>query len=223
MQIYPSILETKIKNLWHQIKKLSQFFPYFQIDIADGKFVKNKTIKIEKIIETFPNYQLLITNYFSFEFHLMVEDYLAEIEKLNELSQFIKIKKILIHLKAFKKSNYELPITNYQFGLALNPEDDVKLNWLTIKNFSTIQIMSVHPGFQGTPFLPATLKKINELRELGFKGIISLDGGINDKTLPIILKNKYQPDILFPGSYLREKTKERLAILKKILRQTNES
>jgi len=112
MQIYPSVLETNVETFWQQIEKLSQFFPYFQIDIADGKFVKNKTIKIEKIIETFPNYQLLITNYFSFEFHLMVEDYLTEIEKLNEISQFIKIKKIIIHLKIFKKSYYELTITN---------------------------------------------------------------------------------------------------------------
>lgn len=225
IKIYPSILETNIKTFWQQLRKLLPLFPYFQIDIADGKFVPNKTIQIEEIIHTLPNSQLLISNHQlptsnyspSFEFHLMVDDYLPEIEKLKRLSSFIKIKKVLIHLKALKNSNYQLPITNFQYGLAINPEEDVKSNWSIIKKFSTIQIMTVNPGFQGSPFLAENLEKINELKNLGYKGLITLDGGINDKTLPIILKNKYQPDILFPGSFLREKTKKRLKILREII------
>lgn len=218
MLIYPSILEANINTFWTQIKKMTPIFPYLQIDIADGQFVPNKTIQIEEVLTTFPNYELLITNYSpSFEFHLMVNDYLKEIKKLKELIRFIKIKKVLIHLKALKQLNYQLPITNYSYGLVLNPEDDVKENWPMIKKFSTIQIMTVNPGFQGSPFLPENLKKINELRELGYQGIITLDGAINDKTLPIILKNKYLPDIVFPGSFLRKEPQKNLLILKKLL------
>jgi pentose-5-phosphate-3-epimerase len=156
----------------------------------------------------------------------MVIDYKSEINKIDKLNRsvnFVKVKKVLIHLEALKYPNYELSITNYKYGLVLNPEDEVKSNWSTIINFPTVQIMSVNPGFQGTPFLPETLNKINELRKLGFKGTISLDGAINDKTLSIILKNKYLPDILFPGSYLREKTKERLKILQRTITQANPS
>lgn len=221
MLIYPSILEANINTFWSQIKKMVPIFPYLQIDIADGQFVRNKTIQIEEVLTTFPNYELLIANYSpSCEFHLMVNDYLKEIKKLKELKNFIKIEKVLIHLKAFKKTNYQLlstKITNYSYGIVLNPEDDVKENWPMIKKFSTIQIMTVNPGFQGSPFLPENLKKINELRELGYQGIITLDGAINNKTLPIILKNKYLPDIVFPGSFLREEPQKNLLILKKLL------
>jgi pentose-5-phosphate-3-epimerase len=217
MKIYPSILEINIEIFWQQIKKLSRYFSYFQIDITDGRFVPNKTIQVNDIISMIKQSSgKTIMNIFC-EFHLMVKDYLSEIEKLKKLSDFMEIEKVLIHLKAYKNPNYQLPITNYQYGLVLNPEDDVKSNWLTIKNFPTVQIMSINPGFQGTPLLPKTLNKINELRNLGYKGITSLDGAINDKTLPIILKNKHKPDILFPGSYLKEKTEERLKILNRII------
>lgn len=216
MLIYPSILETEINIFWRQIKKMAKVFPYLQVDIADGQFVPNKTVQIEEIIKSIFNFQFSISQN-QFEFHLMVNDYLKEIKKLNELSRFIKIKKVLIHLKALKQANYQLPITNYSCGIVLNPEEDVKTNWSLIKKFPTIQIMTVNPGFQGSAFLPENLKKIDELRELGYKGIITLDGAINDKTLPIILKNKHLPDIVFPGSFLREKPEENLKILKKIL------
>ena len=62
--------------------------------------------------------------------------------------------------------------------------------------------MSVVPGVQGNPFLPDTLKKIQQLRMLGYKPNIFLDGAVNDKTLPIINKLKYKPDVICPGSFL---------------------
>ncbi len=218
MQIYPSVLETNVETFWQQIGKLSKYFSYFQIDIADGKFVLNKTIQIDDVISTIKQHNNITIEKISCEFHLMVEDYLTEIEKLKKLSQFMKIKKILIHLKALKYSKFLIPDSKFEIGLVLNPEDEIKTNWPIIKNFPAIQIMSVNPGFQGTPFLPETLNKIKELRTLGFKGMISLDGAINDKTLPIILKNKCRPDILFPGSYLKEETEKKLRILNKLIR-----
>jgi len=245
MKIYPSLLETNIEIFWQQLKKLSPYFSYFQIDIADGKFVPNKTIQIEDVISTMQQSNKATMKKISCEFHLMVIDYLREIDKITQLRNFVKVKKVLVHLKALKTiaqlshdpiakkaieqlnnlttSNVAGAIKQFDVGLVLNPEDDIKSNWSTIKHFSTIQVMSVNPGFQGTPFLPETLNKITELRELGFKGTISLDGAINDKTLPIILKNKHLPDILFPGSYIKEKTKERLKILQRMIASSRKS
>ena len=62
--------------------------------------------------------------------------------------------------------------------------------------------MSVNPGKQGSPFIPETLKKIEQLRLLGYRSKIFLDGGVNDQTLPLILNQKYLPDVLCPGSFL---------------------
>lgn len=81
--------------------------------------------------------------------------------------------------------------------------------------------MTVHPGAQGTPFIPEMLTKINELRENGFMGDIILDGGINNETLPLILKNKHLPTAVCPGSYLHEDTENRLNMLRVILERSD--
>jgi pentose-5-phosphate-3-epimerase len=62
--------------------------------------------------------------------------------------------------------------------------------------------MSVVPGVQGNPFLPNTLKKIEQLRVLGYRNKIFLDGAVNDKTIPFINKQKFKPDVVCPGSFL---------------------
>jgi pentose-5-phosphate-3-epimerase len=62
--------------------------------------------------------------------------------------------------------------------------------------------MSVTPGVQGNPFFPETLVKIEQLRLLGYRNKIFLDGAVNDKTLLIINKLKYKPDVICPGSFL---------------------
>jgi pentose-5-phosphate-3-epimerase len=62
--------------------------------------------------------------------------------------------------------------------------------------------MSVNPGFQGSPFLPEMLNKIEQLRNIGYRKEIFLDGAVNEKTISVILSKKYRPDFICPGSYL---------------------
>lgn len=198
MQIYPSILETNTKDFEKTLVKLTPVFDYFQIDIADGILVPNKTIQIEDISSVIYNLQSTIYKS-TFEFHLMVADYPKLGKQLNELKDILSIQSALIHLKVL---NPDLPnYPNLPYGLVLNPENEVTKNYEIISKFPIVQIMTVNPGKQGSPFLPDQLEKINELRAAGFSGKIILDGGINDQTLPIILKNKHLPDAICPGSY----------------------
>ncbi len=205
MIAFPSILEETPDGLFGQIKKLSPYFDYFQIDIADGVFVPNKTVQIDELISTFKPLNLQTFKRLSFEFHFMVEDYEKEIKKLIGLKKFLNIKTVLIHVSL--SPNYSLLPTTYplfNFGLVLNPEDSVQL--LTVNyNLQTIpiiQIMTVNPGAQGNPFIPESLIKIEQLRVAGYRNKISLDGAMNNKTISYILEQKYKPDIVCPGSYL---------------------
>ncbi len=203
MQICPSILEPTTDGLFFQINKLSLYIKYFQIDIADGIFVPNKTVQIEDIIKNynqFNNYQSL-----SFDFHLMVAGFEKDIIKINQLNKLINIKNIFIHYSAIK--NFKMKISNLSsipIGLTLNPEDQITdlIKHYPLNSITTIQIMSVIPGVQGNPFLPDMLNKIEQLRVLGYRNKIFLDGAVNDKTLPIINKLKYKPDVICPGSFL---------------------
>jgi len=206
MQTVPSILEKNSQDLFFQIDRLSKYFPRFQIDIADSIFVPNKTVQIEEII-TFMEGSVKTDPYknLSFDFHLMVKDYEKEIGKLERLRNLLKINYIFIHFSAI--INYRLAISNFfsiPIGLTLNPQDQVDnlTSYYPLNTIPYLQIMSVNPGFQGSPFLPETLTKVERLRQLGYRKEIFLDGAVNEKTIPIILSKKYQPDFICPGSYL---------------------
>ena len=204
MQTVPSILEKTPEDLFFQINRLSKYFSRFQIDIADDIFVPNKTVQIEEIKDSL-NKDCLYKDSLLLDFHLMVKNYEAEIKKLEKLKKIIKINYVFIHLSAI--TNYQLPITNFSsfpIGLTLNPQDQVDdlARQYNLKEIPFIQIMSVNSGFQGSPFLDKTLNKIEQLRDIGYRKEIFLDGAVNEKTIPIILSKKYQPDFICPGSYL---------------------
>lgn len=152
MIAYPSILEKTPTELFSQIQKLSKYYSYFQIDIADGKFVHNNTVQIEEIIERVTyNVKRETLKKLSFEFHLMVKDYEKEIKKLLKLQKLMDIKTVIVHTSLFPK--YQLLTKNHQhfsFGLVLNPEDSVNTikTKYALNKIPIIQIMSVHPGAQ---------------------------------------------------------------------------
>jgi ribulose-phosphate 3-epimerase len=206
MQICPSILEKKAKDYFATIDKLSPYYKYFQIDIADGIYVDNKTASLDDFIYVLKRtYPLQPTPYnLTFDFHLMVKDCEKEIKKLEKLKDLINIKNVFIHSDLLP--NYQLLTTHYplSIGLVLNPQDRVAdlATHYPLLTIPFLQIMSVVPGVQGNPFIPDSLKKIEQLRVLGYKSKIFLDGAVNEKTLSIMNKLKYKPDVICPGSYL---------------------
>lgn len=204
MYIIPALLNTSQDEFSTQLTNLSKYFNHFQIDIADGVFVPNTTIQVDEIRSALSVHGSSLGNIFC-DFHLMVNDYEAEIKKLQSLSQQIKTESIFIHLSLLP--DYERLTMNYEsfsFGLVLNPEDTVEslAKSYDLTKLKHIQIMSVNPGFQGAPFIPETLKKVEHLRLKYYRNKIYLDGGINEKTLPTIMEQKYKPDVLCIGSYL---------------------
>lgn len=222
MIIYPSLLEKNVEGLFFQIKKLSPYFNTFQIDICDGIDVPSKTVQIDEITEHVTNNMKHGTlDNISFEFHLMVKDYEKEIKKLEKLKNLMNIRDILVHGALLPDFSILHSPSSIPYGLVLYPEDPVSLLTTTynLQTIPYIQIMSIHPGAQGNAFIPGSLNKIEQLRKANYRNKISLDGGINEKTLPIIMSKKYKPDILCPGSFLTkaENLKGNINILKSII------
>ena len=204
MQVIPSILENNPSTFLSQIKRLSPYFDTFQIDIADGIFVTNKTVQINDLYKVLSiKYQDLKS--LKFDFHLMVKDYEKDLAKLLRLKELINVENVFIHYSLFPK--YEILNTKYSplaIGLVLNPKDSVEqltINY-QLSEINSIQIMSVNPGFQGSAFIPETLKKVEQLRLLDYRNNIYLDGAINQSTIPLIASLKYPPDYICPGSFL---------------------
>ena len=218
MKVVPALLEQQVELQKSQLLNLSRHYSRFQVDIADNTLVPNTTTQIDGLLHSsFFN----LVSHVIFDFHLMVEDPKKHLEMLKLLPKK-RVGIVLIHKSVFPdyvliKSLYP----QFRFGLVLNPQDDVAaLSEELISSLPAIQIMTIKPGFQGSPFVEESLNKIEQLRKRGFKKEILIDGSVNDKTLPTILSLKYKPDILGIGSFLTKSPKNKFEKRIKFLNST---
>lgn len=189
-QIIPTILVKNLSEFGERVKKIKKLgFDFAQIDIADGKFVKNKTF-------------WLLEGNLDYELHLMVKN---PEEIIKQVKNSKKIQKIIFHFEAVKQVNKIIKLIknyNFQAGLAINPETNILKIKKYLKNLDLVLIMGVHPGFSGQKFIPETINKIKKLRKLNSKILIEVDGGINAKNANKILKAG--ADILAVGGWLEK-------------------
>ena len=77
-------------------------------------------------------------------------------------------------------------------GVTLNPATPVCVLKDIICDLDMVLLMSVNPGFGGQKFIPQTLNKLKELRELvdetGSKALIEIDGGVNLETGKLLVE-----------------------------------
>lgn len=207
MKVVPALLEQLVDLQKMQLLSLSKHYSRFQIDIADNTLVPNITTQID---ELFHSSFFNLVSRVVFDFHLMVSDPKKHLELLKILPNK-RVGIILIHhsvLPDFPLLKKDYP--QFRFGLVLNPKDEVAtLDAEVFHILPAIQIMTIKPGFQGSPFVEESLTKIEQLRKRGFKRDILIDGSVNDKTLPTILSLKYKPDILSVGSFLTKSPKNK--------------
>jgi ribulose-phosphate 3-epimerase len=71
-------------------------------------------------------------------------------------------------------------------GICINPSTPVK----AIENLDGLcnhfLVMGVVPGKQGQAFLPEVLEKVRQLRQMYPRGIIEVDGGVNETNIKSI-------------------------------------
>ncbi len=176
--IIPAILE---KN-WEEIEKklviCREFAKSVHIDFIDGKFVNNTTF-LE--FEPFKKY----SDYFFLEAHLMVEEPVNYLESLSNAG----FKRFLGHVEKME-DQVEFVAKGEQLGavgLSLDLSTPVSSIKVSLDDLDQILLMSVPAGKSGQQFDNRVLSKIKELNDRGFTNI-EMDGGINDKTLPLAKK-----------------------------------
>lgn len=223
MQVIPSIDVEKIDDLKSQLERLSPFYDRFQIDFADGQFVNFTTPSVSDLLKALIPYASK-----QLDLHLMTAAYQRALDLINQSSKEVNFEIIFIHHAA--KPSPELFLdknTTQKFGIVLNPEDDVNTieRSYDLSRMKYIQIMSINPGPQGSPFLPNTLNKIEQLRLAGYKNRIFLDGGVNGESLKIILARRQLPDFVCPGSFFSRATnvEERVQYLSEVLKHESNS
>ncbi len=103
-----------------------------------------------------------------------------------------------------KNALREIKVSGHRCGIALNPESDVSILKPILRDIDEVMVMAVKPGAAGQQFNPDVLRKISVLaatrKKYGLKFLISVDGGINDKTAQMCWHAG--ADLLVSGSYL---------------------
>ena len=88
---------------------------------------------------------------------------------------------------------------NYKVGLSIKPNTNIDSLIPYLDRIDLVLIMSVEPGFGGQQFIPNSLTKAQQIKNLNSNITIEMDGGIKDTNINEIKK---YVDIAVVGSYI---------------------
>jgi len=203
VKIAPSILSADFGRLAEEIHSIeASGCDIVHVDVMDGHFVPNLTIGPVVISWIRKVTQLPL------DVHLMIED------PLKSLADYRKAGAdwITVHVEAAPDVRLALETirqSGAKAGLSLRPGTSIDKIFPYLDLLDLVLIMTVEPGFGGQSFMPDMMEKVVLLRSR-FKGMISVDGGVNVQTAPIC--KKAGADILVAGTAVFGQKDRRQAI-----------
>ena len=207
-KIAPSILSADFSKLGEEIIAVERAgADMIHIDVMDGHFVPNITMGPLVVSAIRKMTQLTL------DVHLMIQNPDQYISAFADAGADM----ISIHVETCSHLNrsIQLLIENKVMpGIALNPSTPIEsLKWIMMQ-LKYIVLMSVNPGFGGQSFIPNTLDKIGELKQIiiekNLEIEIQVDGGVNAGTVEQI--SRAGCDIFVAGSAIYGKDDYKTAI-----------
>jgi ribulose-phosphate 3-epimerase len=182
VEIVPSILSADATRLGEQVKEAERAgADRIQVDVMDGHFVPNLTFG-PLVVEAVRRVTDL-----PIEAHLMVERPELFIEA------FAKAGASLIEIQveattSLYRTVQAIKELGVQAGVAINPATSVEELREILPYITTVNVMTVEPGFGGQKFIPHSPEKIRRLRAMSADLEIEVDGGIDAKSAPLVVK-----------------------------------
>jgi ribulose-phosphate 3-epimerase len=182
VEIVPSILSADLTRLGDQVKEaVAAGADRIQVDVMDGHFVPNLTFG-PQVVEAVRRVTKL-----PIEAHLMVERPELFIEA------FAKAGATLIEVQVESTTSLYRTVQaikelGAKAGVAINPATSVEALREILPYITTVNVMTVEPGFGGQKFIAHSPEKIRRVRAMAPKIEIEVDGGIDAKMAPLVVK-----------------------------------
>lgn len=192
MHIYPSLISSPLLKLETTLSQFDRLCNGYHLDVMDDHFVPNLTwgpgfINAIRLATPLP-----------LHVHLMVDNPEMWISRL-KLHQGDTI---IFHYESIRDHAHaklvidSIKAININVGLAISPSTAPEKTHDLIALLDMILLMTVYPGFSGQTFIPEVLEKISIIRKMQQvaqnHAILSLDGGINEQTLPLVRQHNVQ-------------------------------
>ena len=198
MQTSPSLLSADFANLIPDLEMINRSeADYLHLDVMDGVFVPNISFgfPVMKAVSRVCTKPL--------DVHLMIVEPQRWISQVRDLgAEFMNVhQEACVHLDSCVA---QIHAAGMKAGVTICPATPVDTLRDIIGELDLALIMSVNPGFGGQKFIPHSVEKVRELRELidrtGSHALIEVDGGVNSETAPLLAAAG--ADILVAGSYV---------------------
>lgn len=174
--IAPSLLSANFLNLQADCTMLNESTAdWYHLDVMDGRFVPN--ISFGPMLVEF--FRKATTK--TCDVHLMIEEPGKYAEAFKKAGADI----LSVHVEAcphLHRNIQQIKSLGMQAGVAVNPHTPVEILKDILADIDLVCLMSVNPGFGGQSFIPNTLAKIKQLRQMideqSLKVKIEIDGGV---------------------------------------------
>jgi len=175
-EIAPSILAADFANLGAAVRSVeSAGVRLIHVDVMDGHFVPNISIGVPVVASLRKATKLHL------DVHLMIESP----ERFVEAFARAGANTLLVHQEATAHLDRVLAMIREEgckAGVVINPATPVATLSEVLAQVDQVLVMSVNPGYGGQQFIPYSLDKIRELRDLRARNHynyrIEVDGGV---------------------------------------------